>query len=413
MQYHDRAQGDRAMSRAVILAGGSEIVATALVEELSAAGIPVAVVSLGLKSLLRGCVPSLLYAEIPWPPTDSSIAAGRLEQLLRQWGASELDPWTLFASEDGGLRMLMENRETLGRIARVGQARRLGHLGGLDKAELFSFLARTGCQHLIAPTEIVDDITKIDQAVQRLGGDCVIKPSLKPLSMQLRGMRAKAFISRDFENVRSLITTLENAWPISKEWLVQERLRTPPTGELVFWAVRDAQGRMMGITALEVWKYPKAGGTGCWLKTCNRFVEPLWPIAEKILAAIDFVGLGEMPFLLDSDGHWRLLEFNPRAWLQIALPAAAGCGFALAAHRSLLRGTALLAGSVKDDCSWVNPERLLLAALSGEQGPRASALVMAGNALRQADAVAMYDSTLPRIPGRWLIRILGKAWRSA
>jgi uncharacterized LabA/DUF88 family protein len=46
--------------RAVILSGDSEIVAAALVEELCRAGIPVAVISLGGKSILRRALPGLL-----------------------------------------------------------------------------------------------------------------------------------------------------------------------------------------------------------------------------------------------------------------------------------------------------------------------------------------------------------------
>jgi predicted ATP-grasp superfamily ATP-dependent carboligase len=116
----------------------------------------------------------------------------------------------------------------------------------------------------------------------------------------------------------------------------------------------------------------------------------------------------ELPFLMDHNGQWRLLELNPRPWLQVGLAAAAGVPLAVMTC-SVLKGGAVEAIQPRDGLNWVNIERMLIAALSGEQGNRLRALVKAGHACRRAEAVAVYGSHLPHVKLRWLRRMAHKA----
>jgi hypothetical protein len=363
-----------------------------------------AVISLGGKSLLQDVSPDILYAELTWPPVDPMHIVEILRKQLVDWGASELDPWPIFATEDGGLRLLLEHRQSLKHIACYGFARRLDSYGGLDKAELFNYLSLNGCQDLIAPTVVIHSPEQIELATEKLGNDCVIKPSLKPLSMQLTGMSAKAFMSRDYASHESLVDALRLAWEVSNLWLVQSRLENPPEGEVVFWAARDEHGGLVGMAAVEKWKQPKSGGTGCWVITRNAFINELTPIVKKILDCIDFVGICELEFLLDYQNKWRLLELNPRPWLQIGLARVSGVPLALMAHQIVLGGC-VSAAHPKNDISWVNVERLLLATISSEQRPKWLAIKNAARALLNANAVAIYGSTLPHVRRRWLLRM--------
>lgn len=392
----------------VILSGGSEIVAAALVEELVEAGLDLAVISLVGKSILRNAVPDMRYAELEWPAVSLERAAREIRDLLVGWGASADAPSPIFATEDGGLRLLLGQRDVLGEVGVFGGARSLG-LGGLDKAELFNWLQVHGCADLSAPTVVVESIGEVSAAIAALGGDCVIKPSLKPLSMRLTGMSAKAFMSAAYPDQRSLLEALSRAWDLSRYWVIQTRLTTPATGEAVFWGARDAQGGLVGMTAVEHWKNPRSGGTGCWVRSHNTLSTAIRPLAERILEALDFVGICEIEFLLDVRGDWRLLEINPRPWLQVGLARAAGAPLARQAVR-ILGGGQVEPIEPRDGISWVNPERLVLAALSGEQGARGRALRTALGAWRGADSVAIYGSTLPCIKRRWLARMATKAW---
>jgi len=395
--------------RVVILTGGSEIVATALVEAFFKASVPIAIVSLVHRSILQNITSDTPYGELVWPPASSQEAVNQLTVLLSSWGACPEDRWPIFPTEDGGLRLLLEHKNLVASFGVFGQAQAL-KLGGLDKAELFTWLKQNGCADIISPTYVVKSIVEVKEAVEKLGGKCVIKPSLKPLSMQLTGMPAKAFMTSDYPNQKSLEQALSAAWNISDQWIVQPHLATPAIGEAVFWAVRDQQGGLVGMGAVERWKQPKNGGTGCWVTTSNDLIESLRPLVLRLLESVDFIGLCELEFLVSDQDKWKLLELNPRPWLQIGLAHTAGAPLELIAA-NVLRGQPVQSISPRDQVSWVNLERLLMAAWSGEQGPRWSTIRQAFHIWRNAETVAVYDSVLPHVRTRWLRSLTGKVWR--
>lgn len=397
--------------RAVLLTGGSEVVATALFEELSHAGVPLAIVSLGLKSLLRDVAPDCPYVRMEWPPIESAKTARILGDQLRAWGASPDDPWYVLPTEDGGLRLLLEHRAELTQICRFGYARNL-EMGGLDKAELFAYLEQSGCGNLMPKTISVTDVLHALQAVAELGGDCVIKPSLKPYSMDLSRLGGKAIETRTFADLVSLESALRSAWATASTWVVQERLETPKRGEPVAWLLRDLQGQVHCVTATERWKYPRVGGSGCWVEVLDGPAGELVERASRVLAAIDFFGLCEIPFLEDDEGRLRILELNPRPWLQVGLPGVAGLPMGLGLVK-VLKGEdcSCVTTVVRPHTSWVNAERIIAAAVSGQQGERLTALMRAIGAIVSADTVAVYSTKLPRIRLRWVARMLSRLWR--
>lgn len=395
--------------RAVLLTGGSEIIATSLFEELAQEGIPLAVISLGINSLLRDASPECLYARIEWPPKNAELTAHLLGNQLRDWGASGNDPWCILPTEDGGLRLLMENRKELSEFCVFSHARNL-RMGGLDKSELFAFLAGNGCADVIPETIAVETPDQALQEVLKMGGDCIIKPSLKPYSMDLSALGAKAIATRDHQERASLEFALRRAWPTAAEWIVQERLDTPEPGELVFWALRDVQGNVSGVSAVERWKYPRVGGSGCWVETIDDVDNELFGKAERVLHSIDYFGLCEIPFLKDPQGRLRILELNPRPWLQVGLPAAAGYPMGVDLVR-VLGGNAAINTPTRSRTTWVNVERMLAAALSGQQGRRLEAILLAMKSILTAHTVAIYSTRLRRVRLRWLTRMFNRLWR--
>lgn len=390
--------------RALILSGGSEIVATALADEFLETGIPFSVISLGKQSLFKDPSNHIQFAELNWPTDFPEESIERLKRILKDWGATYDDPWVAFPTEDGGLRLLLEYGEPLQGLIQFSCSKLL-KWGGLDKAELFAYLGDQGCGDIIAGTLVVVAPEEIIPALKALGGDCVIKPSLKPLSMRLGSMKAKAFLSRHYANTRLLLANLERAWPISSKWIVQKRLDTPHEGEAVFWAVRDAAGKVTGTAARMRWKYPREGGTGCWVTTDKSLSEQLYDLAERLLAALNFHGLCELEFLMDADGRWRLLELNPRPWLQVGLAHKAGSYLATHAVSALTNRHGIRSVAL-DGISWVNIERIMLAALSGDYGSPIQAIKTAYHACKQADTFALYSTKIPGIRRHWLRKML-------
>lgn len=389
---------------AVILSGGSEVISVAIAEALESKGTPYAVLSLVRHTLLknaRGCVSI----------TDLSDAIGDLGRLrermldaLTQLRESAGRRLVIFATEDGGLRCLNEFSGDVLKVAEFPRARLLRY-GGLDKAELFRFLAKTPAARYIPATEIIDDFEAAEGVLLRLGADAVFKPALKPLDMDLRSMRGAKVVTRasTTESMGSLLRRLNEAWGLSKEWVVQTRLQPYENGERGTWAVRGTSG-LAPIEFVERWKYPKQGGTGCWVETVRG--ETFFPAAQTILDSIDYFGLAELPFLRGADGQGRLLEINARAWLQVGLAERSGL--------AVVARTLRLFESVEPEpqaplqpTTWINVERAVAAAAQGSEGPRWTAFSALAKVLLRRPVLAIYSSSVRGVKLRWVGRMFG------
>lgn len=385
-----------------VLSGGSEVVSTSLVEELLDGGFRPAIIAMRQDSILQDLANHLPFKVLTWPPDYLESCASELVEYLRDFGAIKERPIPIFATEDGGLRFLLEMREYIEPWGVFGRARCL-QFGGLDKAELFTKLNRPGCAEFIAPFRIAKTIDEAIDSVVYFSNDAVIKPALKPFSMRMSGMTSKAFMSRDFANVNIMRKALQQAWPLSQEWIIQQRLMLPSKGETVVWAVRDADGNTYCMAANEVWKQPREGGTGCWVQLTTE-PDNLFERACAVLEILNFIGVCEFEFMIDQNGQWKILEINPRPWLQVGLPFRAGVPMVSAAAK-ILYGEIFPELPSARLCSWVNLERLLLAALSGEQGFRFKALQTAWCAWNDSEAIAIYDTALKGVRRRWILRI--------
>jgi predicted ATP-grasp superfamily ATP-dependent carboligase len=395
---------------AVILTGGSEILSVSIAEELREKNIPLVIISLGIKSIIRDIPGVTAYKQLSWPP-DNNATCDELTTFLEGLPSGHPSfPWPVFCTEDGGARFLFEYHNQLQKYFTIFGARALP-MKGLDKAELFLFLQNHGCEDLLTPTQRLDHPDDIEKSFKEWGSDVVVKPALKPCSMKadLDKKGAKILIPRDNETMQHFIRRCSRCWAVSRTWIAQKKLPAPVGGEVVWWGARLRDGSITGLTATERWKYPRHGGTGCWLET-NDYPE-LHAGAERILKAIDFYGVVELPFLKEKDGHWLLLEMNPRPWLQVALARVAGFPLVQCLYENTTTGPSKLRLEkipLTPIRSWVNTERFLLAALSGEYGDRRKSLQKFWTINRSADYRAIYSSRLRYVRLRWWLRLLRK-----
>ena len=384
---------------AVILAGGLEIPALALARAFQRAGIPWAVIGLRRNSLLRGLPGCLAFADLSGF-ADPEALHEALIHTLTAWRARSSGRLACFATEDRGLRCLNEWRDDILPLAEFARARAL-RMGGLDKAEIFTALADEPAS---ARTRVLSDPSEVDAVLDELGDDTVFKPALKPWDMDLStlGNGAKVVTRREGESGRALCKRLEAAWPLSARWVAQPRLREYADGERGAW-VAGVPGGYVGIGFVERLKHPRSGGTGCWVEAGGdpALVAP----AKRVLSSIDFVGLAEVPFLLDDSGMPRLLELNARAWLQVGLAERAGLPVAAIAYQALT-GAVLPTKTCLAPASWINIERALLAIWADPaRGKRVRQLWRAWR--RDGAELAMYSDASWRIRVRWLTRIGG------
>ena len=386
---------------ALILSGGSESVSVSLADELLSQGIPLIVVSLGLDSLIRDVPGVIAYHRLDWPPVDST-SEQLLEFLLKRW-SSPSRPLPVFATEDGGLRFLFENRDILADSLLITGATRL-ESRGLDKADLFEFLGDMPLSDCLAPTAVLLSPQDLYRAKEQLGTDLILKPALKPLDMTLPSSFTKVVSREKDETDDELVRRLAGVWRLADRWVAQPRLRTPVDGEALFWGLRDRSGKTIGLTAYERWKQPRVGGTAAWVEV--NTIPDLPGKAERILSALDFRGLVEMPFLQDSDGDWRLIEINPRPWVQVGLPHAAGVDLVYAAYQDAVGDAPGSLATPVSGTQWTSPERMILSVLNGDYGPWWKTSWRALKVIASSQLKAVHGTRLPRVRRRWIRRSL-------
>jgi predicted ATP-grasp superfamily ATP-dependent carboligase len=278
-------------------------------------------------------------------------------------------------------------------------------MGGLDKAELFEFLMNQPESSVLPRTRILTEFRQAEDALRELGDDAVFKPALKPWDMDLSNMGAKVVTrASQLEPHQSILRRLARAWPMSKRWVAQERLRNFADGEVGVWAARAERGAIFTEFA-ERWKYPLHGGSGCWVE--SRPHGAYFPLVDRLLERLDYIGLCEVPFLADDAGQPKLIELNSRAWLQVGLAEHSGLPV-IEMTLAAMSGQEPPTFTCSTEGTWINIERALQAALSGSKGPRFAALATLIRRISRGADIAVWSSPFGMVKGRWISRMIGK-----
>lgn len=394
----------------LILSGGSEIVGLALAGAAYAAGVPYAVFSLVRHSILKdapGCVAwtDLLPQSKGWDGLRDRFLLA-LSRLPREPARG----LALLPTEDGSLRLLNECRDDVLAFGEFARARAL-RMGGIDKAEVVELAARKGVSAELAPARVLNDPDDASAALDAFGVDAVFKPALKPMDMDLSGMgsRGVKVITRvaDTENPDSVVRRLRDAWPLSSRWIAQPRLRTGAGLERSVCAVRGDDTRACQV--VERAKHPRMGGTAYWVSIDRR--SDLIPSATSVLEALDVVGICELSYLSDAAGNGKLIELNPRPWLQIGLAERAGFAMVTETIAALRGDSSFLTPLHINTCDWLQPERALLALLARQCSLREWTGAMS-TAFRRSTVVGGWGSEFPTVRRRLAMRALRKIVRS-
>jgi predicted ATP-grasp superfamily ATP-dependent carboligase len=207
------------------------------------------------------------------------------------------------------------------------------------------------------------------------------------------------------ESEDSILNRLSRVWPLSEKWIVQEKLQSGESAEFQWGGVRTLNGKTHRRVATERWKQPAEGGTACWVELG---IHPeIEAIGDQIAETLDLIGMAEMAFMYDATQHLRLIEANTRAWLQIALFDLSGMELVYSTYRTLLNLPSTTPHqSELPNADWVNPERMLLTALSGAYGNPLSAIIRALTIIRKANHISVYQTTFPKVRSRWLGHLL-------
>lgn len=386
----------------IIVSGGSEIVSLAIAEAAEKSGIRYAVISLVENSIFEKHSKCFYFKSVaPLLGCWNQLSESFLNELdsIKLKTCAEI---VLFPSEDGSLRLLNELRDEILKRATFSRARAL-EMGGVDKAEVIEHLEKFSLSSREHDAQVISSPNDALEAIEAFGTDAIFKPALKPLNMDLSGLGRGGIkvITRHTsdESSISIVKRLQNAWGLSERWVAQPRLKFGPGMER---SVCLASGKyVQACQVTEQLKHPRMGGTALWVKTDKK--NNLVSQATTITQALDCVGICEVSFLPGADNNYRLVELNPRPWLQVGLIDFAGFNIIATSVAALLNSDEIDKEVEVNIKSWVHLERIIISIIQG--GVAIDDMIpLIKEILSRDTIIAGYSSSLPKMKSRLMAR---------
>ena len=399
----------------VIIAAGSNISSLAVAGCFSGPRIPVIAVDTDGGARLLQSSPAVDEVVRIVNPTLSHRQA--LDQLLklggrlrRKWGRRLL----MLPTEDTGLRFCADNQARLKDYFIIpGDEDEEDINRFFDKGRFFSQLS--GDEPFVPWNRFCPNESSLLELKSEMPFPLVAKPARKaPRLLFQKRFGAKLVVARSLAELQQ---TLRGSFPADGV-LLQEYFEFNEGDEVCWWGCRDHHGRIIGLTARELRKYPRVGGTATFMRT--EAVPELHEFARRILDRTGFWGLCELPFL-PAAGGYKVLECNPRPWLQIGLAGRAGLNLPLKLYNDVelrLGGAQVLddldtGDEVRPDVYWMSPEYDLLRCFFGGEtsNPQVSLRSWIRDVKRVGD-LGIWNLEEPRLILERLLSYPVKLWKN-
>ncbi|MBI4720244.1 MAG: hypothetical protein HY770_03285, partial [Chitinivibrionia bacterium] len=315
----------------------------------------------------------------------------------------------LLPSEDTGLRVCADH---FGRLKEyfvlLGDPGESDIKRFMDKGSFFNELSREA--PYVPRTLRFAGFEEVHASRGDLPYPAAAKPACKDIAMSFqKKLGAKLVVLRSPEDVAG---KLRNIFP-PEGIVVQEFIEHREGDEVCWWGYRSRNGAVTGMTARELRKYPHPGGTATFMR--SEHVEVLHAYAREILDRIGFRGLCEMPFLpAGRSRQYKVLELNPRPWLQIGLMHRSGFNAPLMAYREAMEADIPVPpATAREGVTWISPEYDLLRALSsGRPGGRLKNVAQWAGDVRRADDRTVWDFAEPGVTVSRFMSYPGKFWKN-
>lgn len=160
-----------------------------------------------------------------------------------------------------------------------------------------------------------------------------------------KGLRVSSF--------DELVTRLDGIFAQPLDLIVQSVIPGPIHNLVSVCCYIDSEGRLlalMGQQKLRQW--PLEQGVGTLVQVCPP--PGVADLVIRFLIHAGYRGPAEVEFKLDeSDGQWKLIEFNPRFWEQTALATAAGLDFPYLYYSDLVGSELAIHTRPTSACRWI------------------------------------------------------------
>jgi len=137
--------------------------------------------------------------------------------------------------------------------------------------------------------------------------------------------------------------------------IIQKIIIGPNTNHFKFCAYVNRAGKILTeFTLRKIRQYPVEFGVGSCVESLEY--EELKQTGEKFFESINYTGVGSAEFKLDlKDNKLKLIELNPRYWMQNEQAAYCGVNFSVAQYLDLSGQTVPYIEKFKIGVRWVNP----------------------------------------------------------
>jgi predicted ATP-grasp superfamily ATP-dependent carboligase len=190
----------------------------------------------------------------------------------------------------------------------------------LDKRSQYEIARHAGidCAATVYPETQAD----VNQAAAEIDYPAFIKPHEGHIWRRYFGN--KGFVVNSSDEMR---TRCAEILPTGVKFMVQSFILGPPSNTYSAAFYIDAHGNCLGaFTARKLRQFPVDAGVGTLVESVDR--PDIADLGLKVCRALQYQGIAEVEFKQDDrDGKLKLIELNPRLWVQASLPPAAGIDF--------------------------------------------------------------------------------------
>ena len=162
-------------------------------------------------------------------------------------------------------------------------------------------------------------------------------------------LHKKAIIANTPEE---LATTVKGI-PPQVDFFIQEKIQNSHD-EAISFSCFSVDGSIKSYwMGAKIREHPLRFGTATFAQSV--LIPELLTEATPLISALSYTGICEIEFMFDErDGHYKLIEINPRTWLWVGLARRCGCDFALMMYNFANGIRQTFPSQYKVGVKWVN-----------------------------------------------------------
>ena len=307
----------------VLVLQGSYLIELAIARSLGKYNVPVFLLSRGEKKPLSSFskfVKDTIYHPDPLIDEEGFIHSllNFGEKLKKSYGRRTL----LFPTDDSSLLLLAKNFALFKRyFVILNDPQEKDILRFSQKIYFFQTLQNSDCANFLPLTLFCHKEDDIESIKKNITFPCIIKPSEKDVNFSFyRKYNSKILLVENKDDLEKKLIELLSK---NHQLLVQELVNQNPGREVSWYGYISKSGEIFGMTARQVRKFPQIGGTATFIEA--EEIPQIHPHVHQALISLNFWGVCEMEFMLEErKKEYKIIEFNPRCWLQLSLATEMG-----------------------------------------------------------------------------------------